>query len=71
MANAKQSFAVCNYESFLPGEYFQPEEKTAMNRQFQSLMALVNDVDPAVYEHLQRHDANDVVFAYRYIYIHR
>jgi hypothetical protein len=41
-----------------------------MNRQFQTLLQLLSDVEPSVYQHLSQREANDVLFAYRYSTAH-
>eukprot|EP01134_Creolimax_fragrantissima_P001603 CFRG1603T1 len=49
------------------GDFFLPEDRTVMNRQFHTLMQLVGDTSPQLYTHLASHECSDVVFAYRWM----
>eukprot|EP00123_Amoebidium_parasiticum_P018757 comp24281_c0_seq1/m.45348 comp24281_c0_seq1/g.45348 ORF comp24281_c0_seq1/g.45348 comp24281_c0_seq1/m.45348 type:complete len:475 (-) comp24281_c0_seq1:186-1610(-) len=49
------------------GDFFLPEDKTAMNRQFHTLIEMVNQHEPTLYETLATEEAADVVFAYRWM----
>lgn len=68
---------VCNSESdafwlfekimSFQGDFFMADTKNAMNRQFNTLLTLLNECDRDVFNILKKAGANDILFAYRWM----